>query len=85
MARSMASSIVCELGLNAGELLSEFSAGVRNSVSPRGLTTHNGSAGRLGVFGQEVVHIIADTVAKGMTDFPHTVESGDQAVPAVCG
>jgi hypothetical protein len=43
------------------------------------------SAWMLDVFGQEVIHVIADAVAKGVTDFPHTVKSGDQAIAAVRG
>jgi hypothetical protein len=39
----------------------------------------------LDVFGQEIIHIIADTVAKGMADFSHTIESGNQAIPAARG
>ncbi len=37
----------------------------------------------LDVFGQQVIHVIADAVAKGVTNFPHAVESGDQAIAAV--
>jgi hypothetical protein len=47
--------------------------------------TSRPSAALLDVFGQEVVHIIADAVAKGVTDFPYAVESGDQTIPAVRG
>jgi hypothetical protein len=43
------------------------------------------SAGMLDVFGQEGIHIIADAVAKGVTDFPHTLKSGDQAIALVRG
>ena len=41
------------------------------------------SMGLLGVFSPKVVHVVANAVAKGMTDFPHTVESDDQAIAAV--
>jgi len=47
--------------------------------------SHGSSDGMLDVFGQEVVHIIADAVAKGVTDLAHTVKSGDQAVAAAGG
>ncbi len=47
--------------------------------------TQRSSDGMLDVFGQEVVHVVANAVTKGVTDFPHTVESGDQAMSAVCG
>jgi len=43
------------------------------------------SAWMLDVFGHEVIHVIADAVAKGVTDFPHTVKSGDQAIAAARG
>jgi len=46
---------------------------------------HGSSDGMLDVFGQEVVHIIADAVAKGVTDLAHTVKSGDQAIAAAGG
>ncbi len=35
----------------------------------------------LDVVGQEVIHIVPDSIAKVMIDFPHTVESSDQALP----
>jgi hypothetical protein len=28
----------------------------------------------LDAFGQEVIHVIADAIAKGVTDFPHTLD-----------
>ncbi len=43
------------------------------------------SAGLLDVFGEEVIHVVADAVAECVTDFPHTVKSGDQAIAAVRG
>jgi len=43
------------------------------------------SAGTPGVLREEVIHIIPDPVAKVMTDFPHSVQPGDQAIPAVGG
>ena len=35
----------------------------------------------LDIVGQEVIHIVLDSIAKVMIDFPHTVESSDQALP----
>ena len=41
------------------------------------------STGMLDVFGQQVIHFIANAIAKVVTNFPHTAESGDQAIAAI--
>ena len=56
----------------------------QDCVTEAGFPLSTGSlpgAGMLDVVGQEVIHIVPDSIAKVMIDFPHTVESSDQALP----
>jgi hypothetical protein len=74
------------------EIPREFSASLRDGDSGLPVSTKltvnasiRMSAGMLDVFGEEGIHVVADAVAERVTDFPHTVKSGDQAITAVRG